>query len=197
MSSASGVEGPRTSNIKNSKQTMRGTTTNNNNNASTTIGTKPTLIEVKPMRFLIMDAPRQGNLHHYIKEMRKHHVTDVVRVCEPTYHGGELQNAGIQLHECEYKDGTSPPKELIMTWLQLVEKTFYSSSSAATADSNCIAVHCVAGLGRAPVMVAIDGCSVGLGISRAPACTPRCAATPMCSAVLWRSSLSPHRALTA
>lgn len=119
---------------------------------SMSIGTKPTLVEVKPMRFLIMDAPRQANLHVYIKEMRKHHVTDVVRVCEPTYHGGELESAGISLHESEYKDGTSPSKELIMAWLQLVEKTFYLSGSDT---SSCIAVHCVAGLGRAPVMVAI------------------------------------------
>lgn len=120
--------------------------------ASMSIGTKPTLIDVPPMKFLIMDAPRQANLHVYIKEMRKNHVTDVVRVCEPTYHGGELKNAGIELHESEYKDGTSPPTDLILKWLQLVEKTFYSGSGS---DSKCIAVHCVAGLGRAPVMVAI------------------------------------------
>jgi len=104
------------------------------------------------MHFMIMDAPRQGNLHLYIKEMRKHHVTDVVRVCEPTYRGGELSSAGIGLHELEYKDGTSPSKELIMSWLQLVEKTFYGPTASA---ESCIAVHCVAGLGRAPVMVAI------------------------------------------
>jgi len=127
----------------------------NSNIVSMSIGTKPTLIEVKPMRFLIMDAPRQANLHLYIKEMRKHHVTDVVRVCEPTYAGGELESAGICLHESEYKDGTSPSKELIMSWLQLVEKTFYSSGRSGSDPNSCIAVHCVAGLGRAPVMVAI------------------------------------------
>lgn len=148
-------------------------TNSGSSSLSMSIGTKPTLIEVKPMRFLIMDAPRQANLHVYIKEMRKHRVTDVVRVCEPTYHGGELQSAGICLHESEYKDGTSPPTELIMEWLQLVEKTFYASPAPSTATdpatasssnaannnnsstSPCIAVHCVAGLGRAPVMVAI------------------------------------------
>lgn len=116
-----------------------------------TIGTKPTIIEVKPMRFLIMDAPRQANLHVYLKEMRKHHVTQVARFCEPTYQGGELQQAGMQLHEMEYKDGTSPSPVLIERWLKLVDETFYKSPS----DGACIAVHCVAGLGRAPVMVAI------------------------------------------
>jgi protein tyrosine phosphatase type 4A len=146
--------------VSNSKASKLGSSTGNGVLSGTggsgalimSIGTKPTLIECKPMRFLIMDAPRQANLHVYIKEMRKHHVTDIVRVCEPTYKAEELKTAGICLHESEYKDGTSPPKELIMEWLQLVEKTFYSPGSDL---SSCIAVHCVAGLGRAPVMVAI------------------------------------------
>ncbi|GAX25740.1 protein-tyrosine phosphatase [Fistulifera solaris] len=116
-----------------------------------TIGTEPTFIEVKQMRFLIMDAPRQGNLHLYIKKLRKHHVTDIVRYCEPTYKSEELTNAGIRLHEMEFKDGTSPSKEIIMAWLQLVDKTFFQGAG----DNACIAVHCVAGLGRAPQMVAI------------------------------------------
>jgi protein tyrosine phosphatase type 4A len=120
--------------------------------ANMSIGTKPTLIEVKPMRFLIMDTPRQANLHVYIKELRKHHVKDIVRVCEPTYNGAELNSAGMCLHEMEYKDGTSPSQEHIDAWLQLVEKTFYSAAADGTSS---IAVHCVAGLGRAPVMVAI------------------------------------------
>jgi len=127
-----------------------------NGNIAVSIGTKPTLIEVKPMRFLIMDAPRQGNLHLYIKEMRKHSVTEVVRVCEPTYSSAELQAAGISLHEQEYPDGHSPPKEVIDHWLQLVEKTFFTSGTQQQdCSNNCIAVHCVAGLGRAPVLVAI------------------------------------------
>eukprot|EP00934_Nitzschia_sp_Nitz4_P003066 Nitzschia sp. Nitz4//scaffold36_size144017//63176//63700//NITZ4_003090-RA/size144017-processed-gene-0.44-mRNA-1//1//CDS//3329549468//3056//frame0 len=119
-----------------------------------TIGTKPTIISAPFMKFLIMDAPRQGNLHLYIKEMRKHGVTDVVRVCEPTYQGQELQAAGIQLHEMEYPDGHSPPKDVMDQWLSLVDKTFFSANSSSN-PTNCIAVHCVAGLGRAPVMVAL------------------------------------------
>jgi protein tyrosine phosphatase type IVA len=122
---------------------------------SMTIGTKPTLIEVKGMRFLIMDAPKQGNLHLYIKDMRNLSVTDIVRVCEPTYSTSELTAAGIQVHEMEYSDGTSPPKELIDRWLLLIDQTFFQNKSAGGDSKACISVHCVAGLGRAPVMVAI------------------------------------------
>lgn len=136
-----------------------------------TIGSKPSVIKQGSMRFLVMDAPRQSNLHLYIRECRKQGVTDLVRVCEPTYNGVELQKAGITLHEMAYPDGTSPPKEVIDGWLDLVYQRFIRKSSfpeASPSDTNgisngsvtplpekTIAVHCVAGLGRAPVLVAI------------------------------------------
>ncbi|GKY92048.1 protein tyrosine phosphatase type IVA 2 [Mayamaea pseudoterrestris] len=148
------------SSITNTRPSRSITNGNHSNAPNMSLGTKPTLIEVDKMKFLIMDAPRQGNLHYYIKEMRKHHVTDVVRVCEVTYTANELNLAGIKLHELEYKDGTSPPKDHIMTWLKLVDETFYGAATETAANDAAnsetgIAVHCVAGLGRAPVMVAI------------------------------------------
>jgi len=136
-----------------SKQRSNTTMNRPANGGMGTIGTKPTLLEVGPrLRFLIMDAPRQANLHLYIKEMRKHSVTDLVRVCEPTYQTGELQNAGIAAHNMEYPDGHSPPKDVIDEWLKIVDHAFYGNPEEARP---CVAVHCVAGLGRAPVMVAI------------------------------------------
>ena len=115
------------------------TTSMTHRNGSHVIGTELTLIDVNSMRFLIMDAPRTNNVHLYLKEMTKHHVTDVVRVCEPTYPTTDLSNAGVTVHEMEYKDGSSPSPQLIQTWLQLVEKTFHSNPTAGrvtTATSN-------------------------------------------------------------
>jgi len=137
-------------------------TNNGNGNGMGTIGTKPTLLEVGPkLRFLIMDAPRQGNLHLYIKEMRNYSVTDLVRVCEPTYQTGELTTAGITAHNMEYPDGHSPPPDVIDKWLHVVDKVFYPEKDNQTNTDQehektkpCVAVHCVAGLGRAPVLVA-------------------------------------------
>lgn len=140
---------------------------------------KPTLVEVGPMRFVIMDAPRQTNLHLYIKELTSLHVKHVVRVCEPTYHADAMMNAGITCHDMEYPDGHSPPDEIIEQWLLLVESTFYNNTKSKTTktkkakeehdkdvaqedggddasdDQVAVAVHCVAGLGRAPVLVVI------------------------------------------
>ena len=134
------------------------------------IGSKPTLITLKssPMRFLIMDAPRPSNLHLYIKECRKQHVTDIVRVCEETYSAASLESAGITLHEMPYSDGHSPPRHVLDSWLTLVDQVFFQQSNKSSSapgpnissavrptTAPAIAVHCVAGLGRAPVLVAI------------------------------------------
>ena len=121
---------------------------------SLTLSSKPTLITTQSLRFLIMDAPRQSNLHLYIKECKRHHVTDIVRVCEPTYLGAELKNAGMTLHEMAYEDGQSPSEEVLTKWLALVDERFFSENKSSDASAT-IAVHCVAGLGRAPVLVAI------------------------------------------
>mmetsp|Transcript_13204 Transcript_13204/g.18070 ORF Transcript_13204/g.18070 Transcript_13204/m.18070 type:complete len:168 (-) Transcript_13204:368-871(-) len=128
---------------------------------------KPSLIEWKSLRFLIMDAPKESNLHMYIKECKRHNVMHIVRISDPSYSREEVENAGIQLHEMYYPDGQSPPAEIISVWLKLLADTFENVKSKE--DSPCIAIHCVAGLGRAPVLVAIA--LIEYGMDAIPAVT--------------------------
>lgn len=114
---------------------------------------KPTLIEYENLRFLIMDAPKQSNLHVYLRECKKYNVQHIVRISEPTYSKDEVDAAGISLHEMYYPDGQSPPPEIIERWVTLITGTF--DAPRVKEDKPCIAIHCVAGLGRAPVLVAI------------------------------------------
>ena len=44
-----------------------------------------------------------------------------------------------------YPDGQSPPDQILSEWLQLLSGTFENISKD---DTPCIAIHCVAGLGR-------------------------------------------------
>lgn len=118
------------------------------------LGSKPSFIESGKYRFLIMDSPKENNLNLYIKECKKHGVTDLVRICEEYYPASEVEAAGIRMHEkCKYDDGDPPPDDVISNWTKLVDEVFHKNSKSD--DKPCIAVHCVAGLGRAPVLVAI------------------------------------------
>lgn len=113
-----------------------------------TVMNTPTRIESGRQRFLILDAPSHENLAAYIAEMKAFEVTDLVRTCEPTYDEAIVHAAGIQTHELIFPDGEAPPDEVIDEWLDLCDAVGQQRRGA-------IAVHCVAGLGRAPVLVAV------------------------------------------
>jgi protein tyrosine phosphatase type 4A len=115
----------------------------------------PTFVEWNGMRFLIMDAPSDSNIDLYLKEMKRCGVTDLVRVCDPTYSAERVERAGINVHEMTFPDGDRPPDKVVDKWLALVDQKVVEGSGEA-APMPTVAVHCVAGLGRAPVLVAIS-----------------------------------------
>ncbi|KAG0336488.1 Protein tyrosine phosphatase type IVA 1 [Podila horticola] len=138
------------------------------------LGKQLTLIEppmTKNIRFLILDCPTDSTLPFYMTELKRYGVTDVVRCCEPTYSAETLQNQNIAVHDWPFRDGAVPPANIIKNWLQLVDSRILKprrsgSPSASDEDEDLvgptIAVHCVAGLGRAPILVAIAMIELGM-----------------------------------
>jgi len=114
-----------------------------------TLPNPPSLVENGNCRFLIFDAPNDDNLPQYITELKKHNVRIIVRACDPTYSVDPLRAIGISVHDMPFPDGGSPSDDIVSKWLHLL-KTNYREDEKET-----IGVHCVAGLGRAPVLVAI------------------------------------------
>jgi protein tyrosine phosphatase type 4A len=127
----------------------------NSVSSATRLPNQPALLQHKSLSFLIMDAPSQSNLRLYLQEMQRAHVKHVVRVCEPTYSKEIVEAAGIQVHDWVFPDGESPPAEVIERWLSLVDSMAAANERVEEAANFAVAVHCVAGLGRAPVLVAI------------------------------------------
>eukprot|EP01138_Halocafeteria_seosinensis_P012758 gb/GECG01013034.1/.p1 GENE.gb/GECG01013034.1/~~gb/GECG01013034.1/.p1 ORF type:complete len:181 (+),score=22.00 gb/GECG01013034.1/:1-543(+) len=128
------------------------------------VANAPSFIEFKNLRFLIIDAPTDANVEAYLSEFKKHHVTDLVRACESHYSAERVQKSGVQVHDLVFDDGSAPPDHIIDTWLDICEKRFKKKQAAKDSQGNelgvmysdpAVAVHCVAGLGRAPVLVAI------------------------------------------
>ncbi|GJJ73335.1 protein tyrosine phosphatase type IVA [Entomortierella parvispora] len=120
----------------------------------------PTVIEYQNMRFLVTDAPSDSNIALYVAEFERQHVKDVVRVCDPTYGTTPLTDLGIAVHDWPFADGEGPPSNIMNDWLALVKKRFGTDSGKKPAEA--IVVHCVAGLGRAPLLVALALMDVGL-----------------------------------
>lgn len=116
----------------------------------------PARIDFKGMKFLITDRPSDANMQTYLMELQKHNVSTVVRVCEASYKRDVLENAGIEVRDLAYEDGTFPPPNIVDEWFEVLRQKYNENPEA------CVAVHCVAGLGRAPVLVALALIELGL-----------------------------------
>lgn len=54
---------------------------------------------------------QESNLHLYLREAKRHNVTDLVRVCEECYPAKEVEAAGITMHvrgPCQWIPHLSP-----------------------------------------------------------------------------------------
>uniref|UniRef100_A0A803J870 Protein tyrosine phosphatase 4A1 n=1 Tax=Xenopus tropicalis TaxID=8364 RepID=A0A803J870_XENTR len=91
----------------------------------------------------------QSSMSKHSPELKKYGVTTLVRVCEATYDTALVEKEGIQVLDWPFDDGAPPSNQIVDDWLNLLKMKFREEPGC------CIAVHCVAGLGRAPVLVAL------------------------------------------
>jgi protein tyrosine phosphatase type IVA len=139
---------------------VRNFPSSNSSNEPTAGGTAKTSNnnELKPgadvtLRLLILDAPSASNLGNYINALQHAGVKHLVRVCSQRYRSDIVEMANIKTHGWPFEDGSPPPNTVIDQWLALLD----SEIRGVGGDGRCplIAIHCVAGLGRAPILVAV------------------------------------------
>lgn len=104
-----------------------------------------TELRYKDLHFLITDSPDNENLQSFIETCLKYGVTALVRVSEQTYDTKPIEAAGIKVYNLEYPDGSAPDSIVREKWLNIVKEN----------RNSCVVVHCVHGLGRSPVLVAM------------------------------------------
>lgn len=98
-------------------------------------------------------------------------------MCEASYKRDVLENAGIEVRDLAFEDGTPPPPNVVDEWFEVLKQKWdkerdrklnfntYKTRFNLRYNENpegCVAVHCVAGLGRAPVLVALALIELGL-----------------------------------
>eukprot|EP00927_Polykrikos_kofoidii_P055962 TRINITY_DN50144_c0_g1_i1.p1 TRINITY_DN50144_c0_g1~~TRINITY_DN50144_c0_g1_i1.p1 ORF type:complete len:169 (-),score=26.12 TRINITY_DN50144_c0_g1_i1:224-730(-) len=110
------------------------------------------VIEHRNFKIVITGAPADTTLPTFVKNLKMAGVTDLVRTCEPSYSTEMVEKEGVKTHEMMFPDGAAPPEELLRQWNELIV-TRYNAKDPA--DAGLVAVHCVAGLGRAPLMAAV------------------------------------------
>ena len=62
------------------------------------MASEPSLIEYGGLKFLLMEAPKDSNLHVFLKLFKKFNVTQIVRISEPRYRKETVEEAGIKVH---------------------------------------------------------------------------------------------------
>ncbi|CAL8124518.1 unnamed protein product [Orchesella dallaii] len=115
-----------------------------------------TEISYKGRRFLITQMPNNNIMDSYIQELIRYKVHTFVRVCKLTYSPEKLANNGIKCVDLSFHDGLAPPQDVIDTWFNLVRTQFKED------PESCTAVQCAAGLGRAPILVALSLMELGM-----------------------------------
>ncbi|XP_005158234.1 protein tyrosine phosphatase type IVA 3 [Danio rerio] len=112
-------------------------------------GLYPVEVCYNSMRFVITHNPTNQTLDTFIEDLKRYDAKTVVRVCESTYDKTPLEKHGITVMDWPFDDGAPPPTKIVDDWISLLKKSFSEDPGC------CVAVHCVAGLGRAPVLVAV------------------------------------------
>lgn len=101
-----------------------------------------TIIENQYNKFYIGSTPNEHNLNTFIQKVKEHKIKHIVRLCDPSYDDNIFND--VEIHDWQFKDGDIPTSDIIEKWKKLINQ-----------NNGPILVHCIAGLGRAPTLVAI------------------------------------------
>jgi protein tyrosine phosphatase type 4A len=108
--------------------------------------------EIDPLQFVLSDCPTPERMEEYTKMLQSYNVKNIIRISQPVYPTEKLQEVGIKVWEFYFEDGQCPDEKLIARYFELLDELKKTNP--------VVAIHCVSGIGRAPLLVCcalIDG----------------------------------------
>lgn len=117
------------------------------------------IVEYKGYKFLIMDAPQEHFEFNWATPLVQHGASTLVCTTERTYVDEIFTSRGISVIDLFFADGTEPSAEIQKAWLDLL--------FTGPNPPKCLGIHCLAGLGRACVLVALVLIELGMSSSDA------------------------------
>lgn len=122
--------------------------------------------KVNNIRVFLSGSPTESTIDRFVKSVNKNGITDVFCFCSLKYNPDILQNTKVNFHHLEFTDGSIPTVNIIEKFNLLIDNILLRDemdvnlSNLAEYKYNYktlfhnIYMHCNAGLGRAPVMLA-------------------------------------------
>lgn len=104
------------------------------------------LIRSGEYSFIVFDAPTDHSVDRIVQDLKSLDCKTVVRTCQETYNPKAFTQNDVMLTSLFFPDGSMPSKLILKQWLKLVSDCH---------EDGPIGIHCVAGLGRSPLLVAI------------------------------------------
>lgn len=99
-------------------------------------------------KYVVTSSPDPNSIECYKDLLFKNGVTTVVRLCEKKYDDSILNKHGITVIDIPIADGSVPNDEIVSNWIRIIMAEMEKNKSG-------IAVHCMSGLGRAPLFVCV------------------------------------------
>lgn len=102
-------------------------------------------------KYVVTPSPDSDNICSYKNLLFNNNVTTVMRLCDKCeYEDDFLAMSNINVLHMPLNDGDVPNIETVTQWIEIISK-----------ETIGIAVHCRAGLGRAPLFVCIGLIKIG------------------------------------
>lgn len=104
--------------------------------------------KIKSLRVLLTCSPDESSIEEYSRFMKSNGVTDVFCFCNLGYDPTVLGTHEIKFHHLQFEDGSHPPLEILGEFDDKINQILENS------EIPTISIHCQAGMGRAPTMLA-------------------------------------------